>query len=103
MYIWLMELLGKDVVLLRTVSEQHIAKVRWHVERPYAAPKLPETMAELLPDGSVDGPSFVKSWKPLTSGINEWARRQLGVRDVDQEPSGYQPIGSPAGQPPKAM
>lgn len=37
----------------------------------YAHPYLPDTRCKLLPNGDIEGQSYIKAWKPVTSKMFE--------------------------------
>lgn len=71
-------MLGRDYVLLRHFDGEHrVRRVYWMGGLPFAFPYSKDTGTRLLPEGKVDGPSYVKAWRPITRATQDWF-----VRDV---------------------
>ena len=63
---------GVQFVVLKTIGGTFLRRAYVLGDRVYAHPYLPDTRAELLPDGSVEGPIYVKSWHPATKEISKY-------------------------------
>lgn len=68
---------GWQYVLL--VDHEMMAKIRrayFLGGRLYANPYLPDTRTEILPDGGVNGRSYITEWRPITNGVPEYFNKR---------------------------
>jgi hypothetical protein len=66
----------QEQVLLRMHDGDYLLKpVEWHCGTPFAAPYLPHTRCQLLPQGKLIGQSYVHSWMPASPAMHEFFNR----------------------------
>jgi len=75
-------LFGTEYVILRHHDGEHqLKEVDLLGDHWFAAPYLPKTRCRLLPDLSVDGPSYVIGWYPVTDGVRPTSVENKQVQD----------------------
>jgi len=63
----------EDSCLLKFHDGKHVqVPVEWFCDIPFAAPHLPDTRCRLLPNGDVDGASYVIGWYPASETMRNF-------------------------------